>query len=135
MVGNNQGIVLNRAEIVELDNDNVLYAYDQFVSTYNRHPDRFNREDRNDDNYPMKWYIGLTRQLLSITERVRRAEKMKVITIMYKLNIVYRDLFNYETFRYNYKDTAIMKAREFINHEMITRELKNVLEYFLDVVH
>jgi len=128
-------VILNRAEVVELDNDNVLYTYDQFVAAYNRHPDGFNREVRDDDNYPMKWYVGLIRQLLSITERVRRAEKIKVITIMYKLNIVYRNLFNYESFRYNYKDMTIRKAREFVNHEMITRELKNVLEHFLDVMY
>jgi hypothetical protein len=128
-------VVLNRADILELDNDNVLYAYDRFVAAYNRHPDGFNREVRNDDNYPMKWYMGLTRQLLSITERVRLAEKIKVITIMYKLNIVYRNLFNHDSFRYNYKDTAIMKAREFIDDEIVPRELKNVLEHFLAIMH
>ena len=127
-------VVLNRADILELDNDNVLYAYDRFVAAYNRHPDGFNREVRDDDNYPMKWYVGLTRQLLSITERVRRAEKIKVITIMYKLNITYRNLFNYDTFRYNYKDMAIMKAREFIE-DGVPRELKNVLEHFLAIMH
>ena len=135
MVGNNQGIILTRAEVVELDNDNVLYAYDQFVAAYNRHPDGFNREVRNDDNYPMKWYMGLTRQLLSIAERVRLAEKIKVITIIYKLNIVYRNLFNYDSFRHNYKDMAIMKAREFIDNEIVPRELKNILEHFLDIVY
>ncbi len=134
MVANNQ-VILNRAEVIELDNDNVLYAYDQFVAAYNRHPDGFNREVRNDDNYPMKWYMGLMRQLLSIAERVRRAEQIKVITIIYKLNIVYRDLFNYESFRYNYKDTAIMKAREFIDHDGVPRELKNILEHFLAIMH
>jgi hypothetical protein len=134
MVANNQ-VILNRAEVIELDNDNVVYAYDQFVAAYNRHPDGFNREVRNDDNYPMKWYMGLMRQLLSIAERVRRAEKIKVITIIYKLNITYRNLFNYESFRYNYKDMTIMKAREFIDNEMITRELKNILEHFLAIMH
>ncbi len=134
MVANNQ-VILNRAEVIELDNDNVLYAYDRLVATYNRHPDGFNREVRDDDSYPMKWYVGLTRQLLSIAERVRRAEKIKVITIMYKLNITYRNLFNYESFRYNYKDMTIMKAREFIDHDELPRELKNVLEHFLAIMH
>ncbi len=135
MVANNQAPVLSRDDIEELYNDNVLYAYDQFVAAYNRHPDGFNREVRNDENYPMKWYVGLIRQLLSITERVGRIEKIKIITIIYKLNIAYRNLFNYESFRHNYKDTAIMKAREFIEDEIVPRELKNVLEYFLAVVH
>ncbi len=129
MVVNIQVPVLSRDDVVNLHNNNVLYTYDKLVAAYNRY-----LEDNGFYKQVRNWYVGIVRQLLSLCQRARRIDKIKMITVMYKLNITYRIIFEHIGRSGYYKAMVIRKAQEFME-EGVPDELKNVLEHFLAIMH
>lgn len=129
-------IGLTRQEIVDLNDLEVLNYYDNLCQTYDEFPDGFNNNVENNPNYPRMWYMNLIRALLDLYHGKSRILKIKYTTIIYKINIKFVTVFEYNAFRMRYRDTIIMKAHEILQEDgdIITNELKNVLQHFLDII-
>lgn len=129
-------IRVNRNEIIDLNDDTIILFYENLCSTYEHNPEGFDDNYKNNIEYPRMWFIKLMRSLLNRTEQVRGiSAKCNIISIMFRLNIQYKVVFDYAPFSGNYKDTIIMKAHEYIDNDDATNELKIVLHEFLNVVN
>lgn len=129
-------IGLTRQEIVDLNDPEVLNCYDNLCQTYDEFPDGFDNNVERNPNYPRMWYMNLIRALLDLYSGKSRILKIKYTTIIYKINIKFITVFEYNAFRMRFKETTIMKAHEILQEDsdLITNELKNILQHFLDII-
>jgi hypothetical protein len=131
-----QDISLKRHEVIHLDDNEILYHYDNLCETYLWDSCGFNRDDIRDNEKPAYHYVRLMRRLLDVQLGAPIKRKIKIATIIYKVNIVYHRIFNYEAFSNRYKNTAVNKAHELLQDPKVMEnlKLKRVLEYFLTLV-
>ncbi len=129
-----ENALVSRQDIYNLQDDDILNYYDNLCETYNNNPNGFDKQDAFDIDYPYMWYVKLIRQMLEYCSVQRKPMKIVVIILMYKINIQFKNLFQFERFRGPYRTTAREKAHELLNDPEVTNELKNVLNYFLNVV-
>ena len=129
-------VILSRQEIEDLHNDIILNYYDNLCNTHRWNPDGFNREDLYDIQSPAMWYFKCMKEMLNTIVDESNEVKVRYITIMFKINIIYKHLFNYPSFSGKYKRTSQDKAREILrsHSNSVTDEVKNILRHFLNVV-
>ncbi len=129
-------IDLTRQEIVDLNDLEVLNYYDNLCQTYDEHPDGFDNNVGDNPNYPRMWYIQLIRKFLDLFAGTSRILRIKYTTIIYKINIKFITIFECNSFRTRYRETTIIKAHDILQQDgdIITIELKNVLQHFLDII-
>lgn len=128
-------IIIGQEELSQIEDQYLVDAYEHLRETFNRYPNGFGSEFAGKRIYPHMWYMRVMRCLLDIYQDSDREKQIYIIKVIFKINIIYKNIFTMEPFCNNYKHTTIMKAHYFLNDDVVPLDVKNILRYFLNVVN